>query len=137
TQAGAGIVTLSGVNTYTGNTNLNAGILSVAQSANLGSANNSLVFSGGTLQLTGDLTGSNRKVTLGAGGGTVDTGAFAGDFGDIDPGNFTKNGNGTMNVRSINANNLTVNAGILRVRASSLATSSTSILTSAPTISAA
>ncbi|MCE9556019.1 MAG: autotransporter-associated beta strand repeat-containing protein [Planctomycetes bacterium] len=47
-----GIWTLAGANTFTGTTTLTGGRLSVGATANLGNAN-SLVFNGGTLQITG------------------------------------------------------------------------------------
>lgn len=53
TKTGAGILTLTGTNTYTGATTLSAGTLSVAATAHLGASASSLVFDGGTLQITG------------------------------------------------------------------------------------
>src|SRR5206468_1470323 len=93
--------------------------VSVGASNNLGdgSGTNNLSMNNGRLLLTGAISGSNRKITLSGSGGTVDTNGFDATFGAIDPGNFTKNGNGTMHTSSINANNLTVNAGTLHVRA--------------------
>src|SRR5205823_5124441 len=79
----------------------------------------------------------NRKITLAVGGGTINTNGFDSDFGAIDPGNFTKNGLGTMHVTKIVANNLTINAGRMHVRASGDSTASTSVLTAAPSINAA
>jgi autotransporter-associated beta strand protein len=53
TKTGAGILTLTATNTYTGATTLSAGTLSAAATANLGAAAANLVFDGGTLQITG------------------------------------------------------------------------------------
>jgi len=68
---GAGTTTLSGNNTYTGGTTLNAGIVSVSQNNNLGAASGTLTFDGGTLQTTAGFS-MNRATTIGAGGGTFD-----------------------------------------------------------------
>ncbi|MEO7099386.1 MAG: autotransporter-associated beta strand repeat-containing protein, partial [Luteolibacter sp.] len=55
TQAGSGTTTLNTANTFTGSTTLTAGTLSVADTTYLGgaTANNSIIFNGGTLQVTG------------------------------------------------------------------------------------
>jgi autotransporter-associated beta strand protein len=53
TKIGAGTLTLTNANTYTGATTLSIGTLSVGTSANLGAAAANLVFDGGTLQVTG------------------------------------------------------------------------------------
>ncbi|MEO5715948.1 MAG: autotransporter-associated beta strand repeat-containing protein [Luteolibacter sp.] len=55
TKTGAGTWVLTGTNTFTGATTLTAGTLSVADTTYLGgtSANNTIVFNGGTLQVTG------------------------------------------------------------------------------------
>lgn len=52
-KLGANTLTLTGTNSYTGQTTLSAGTLSVGTSANLGGAN-SLIFDGGALQVTGN-----------------------------------------------------------------------------------
>lgn len=70
-HGGAGTTTLSGSNTYTGGTTLNAGIVSVSQNSNLGAANGTLTFNGGTLQSTAGFS-MGRTTTIGGGGGTFD-----------------------------------------------------------------
>jgi autotransporter-associated beta strand protein len=97
TKIGAGTLTLTGTNDYTGNTNIDAGILNVAIGDNLGDAANGLTFDGGTLFTTGAIT-TSRAITLNAGGGTIDTSGFDDTFsGVIDGGgSLTKNSAGTL-----------------------------------------
>jgi autotransporter-associated beta strand protein len=73
-KVGAGTVTLSGTNSYTGGTALDAGVLSVSRDANLGTAAGSLTFNGGILRNT-DAFASARSVLLNATGGGFQTDA--------------------------------------------------------------
>ena len=68
TQAGTGILFISGANTYTGNTILQAGTLQIASNSAIGTG--TLEFAGGTLS-GGNLTLANA-VTIDAAGGTID-----------------------------------------------------------------
>ncbi len=93
---GDGILTLTGINTYSGGTLLNGGILKVSQDANLGAATGPVSFSGGTLQAAGALTSSRTLVVQGS--GAFDTGTYASVFnGELfGYGTFTQKGSGSL-----------------------------------------
>jgi autotransporter-associated beta strand protein len=105
TITGNGILALRGMNTYSGGTNLNGGIVNVERDANLGSGN--LTFNGGSLQIGTLQTAANftftRAITLNPYGGILDiinsntsssaltvTGIISGT------GTLTKNGDGLL-----------------------------------------
>ena len=119
TKSGAGRLTLTGINSYTGSTIFNAGAVSVSDNANLGDAAGGLVFNGGTLQTTADLT-MNRATTLGGQGSTIDTlvGTALAHQGAIGgAGGLTKTGAGTLVVTGANsyAGGTAFNAGVVSV----------------------
>src|SRR3989440_269792 len=128
TKAGTGRMTLSGVNTYTGATAINGGVLSIAADNNLGAAPGSatpgqLAFGGGTLQTTATFTlSSNRGIAFNS-TGTIDVAssttltyggiaAGAGGLTKTSPGALTLAGNNTY------TGTTTVSAGMLLVNGS-------------------
>ena len=63
TKTGEGVLVLSGVNTYTGNTHFAQGGLSVSGDSNLGASSSSLHFQGGALKVTSSFT-SARDIVI-------------------------------------------------------------------------
>lgn len=116
TKTGAGTLLLSSPSTYSGSTTLSAGVASISASSHLGngSATNTLVFNGGTLQSTANTyaLGSSRSVAL-TGNGTiqVDAGKLTIDGAVSGSGNLSKTG-----------------AGVLALTGASSATGATSIV---------
>ena len=114
-KSGAGTLTVSTTNDFTGPTTITGGVLAVAAlgdagtPSSIGAASTSagnLVINGGTLRLTGSQTNTNRNATLGAAGGTIDI-ATAGSSLQISgalsgAGRLTKAGPGTLLLASAN-----------------------------------
>ncbi|WP_447922042.1 autotransporter outer membrane beta-barrel domain-containing protein [Achromobacter aegrifaciens] len=73
-KAGAGMLTLSGSNSYAGGTTVQGGTLSVASDASLGAAGGSLTLDGGRLQSTATIS-TSRAIAAGAAGGSFDPSA--------------------------------------------------------------
>ena len=120
---GSGTQVLTGVNTYTGGTQINAGILNINGDAALGDVSSTLTFTGsGTLQagVNGITLSPNRAITLNSGvTGAIDTQAFnmsiAGPIGG--PGSLNKVGSGilTLTGSSNYSGQTNVSGGTLQV----------------------
>jgi fibronectin-binding autotransporter adhesin len=137
TKDGAGVLTLSGANTYTGITTISAGTLSankiVVSSSNssLGNATSAVILGGtstaGTLSYTGAAATYTRGFTVNAGGGGI-TNAGTGLL-TIGTGAIANSGSLTFNA---NASGITVNSiisglgSIIKIGAGSLTLANTS-----------
>ncbi|WP_331318608.1 amidase family protein [Methylobacterium mesophilicum] len=106
-KLGAGTLTLSGTNTFSGGVVLAGGTLAVSRDANLGAASGPLAFDGGTLQVTGTaFTATTRPITWGRNGGGLDIADPANTFtltqALAGPGGLTKRGPGTLALSGAN-----------------------------------
>jgi outer membrane autotransporter protein len=138
-QNGSGKTVLTGANTYTGGTLINGGTLVVTLDSNLGSSSGGVTFNSGTLQFGASFgLAPTRAMTLGVGGGTIDTNGFTTTIVQAitGSGGLTKNGAGTLtlvgantysggtilnagtlvvnNNQALGLGNVSINAGILR-----------------------
>ena len=120
TKTGAGTLTLTGANSYSGGTRLNSGTVAVASDARLGTGG--LTFNGGALQTLAALTSTKAVSLLGA--GTIDTNGFTSTFSGAitGAGSLAKTGAGTLILTGANTftGGTTVNAGTLQGNTTSL-----------------
>ena len=127
---GSGILTLSGVNTYTASTTINAGTISISADSGLGAAPGSataghLTLNGGTLESTADFTlNSNRGIALGASNGIIDVNSGTTlTYGGImaGSGTLTKVDSGTLTLSGVNtySGSTTINGGTVSISADS------------------
>ena len=123
-KVGTGILTLAGINSYSGGTALNGGLLSISSDSNLGAPSIPLTFSGGGLETIATMA-SSRNLTLNSEGGTIqvdtegNTTTLSGIIGGA--GSLTKIGPGTLTLAGTNTYNggTDLNGGILSVSADS------------------
>src|SRR5437867_191768 len=140
TQAGAGTVTLSATNTYTGVTTINAGTIAVAADARLGTppavaTPGRLTFGGGTLRTTASFTvAANRGIAL-TGAGTISTDpgttlTYGGIIAGASP--LTKAGTGTLIVSGANTYTgaTAISAGTLQLGATNALPSGSAVTVS-------
>jgi autotransporter-associated beta strand protein len=132
-KMGTGVQTLNGVNTYTGNTMIDAGTLSINSEASLGVASNQLTINAGTLEVNTSIT-SARTINLANAASTiqVDSGQTYTDnnASGLTGTGLVKSGAGTMVVTNplTLSGTVSVSNGILELQ------SGTSTVGSAPTI---
>jgi len=136
TKQGADTLTLTGNNTYTGGTTLNAGTLSVNRTESLGASSGNLTFGGNsTLATTADIT-SSRNYTINSDVvATIDTASFTTLSNNAvisGSGALMKAGTGNLTLTGVNTytGNTTVGNGNLTVSgAGRLANTSNVIIT--------
>jgi autotransporter-associated beta strand protein len=98
TKAGTGVLVLTGANTYTGVTNVNAGILNIQNNSALGTtANGTVVSSGAKLQIQNNITVAGEALTL-YGGNLVSAtgGQSVSTYGAYEVRRFTTTGSQTL-----------------------------------------
>jgi autotransporter-associated beta strand protein/T5SS/PEP-CTERM-associated repeat protein len=112
TKQGAGILVLTGTNTYTGNTSIISGTLVVSENSSLADSTNVSVATGATYQVDatdtiGSIAGNGTIILNGyslTAGGSNSTTTFSGMMRDEPgyPGSFTKAGTGTLTLSGNN-----------------------------------
>ena len=112
TKQGAGILVLTGTNTYTGNTSIISGTLVVSENSSLADSTNVSVATGATYQVDatdtiGSIAGNGTIILNGyslTAGGSNSTTTFSGMMRDEPgyPGSFTKAGAGTLTLSGNN-----------------------------------
>jgi autotransporter-associated beta strand protein len=126
TKNGTGTLTLSGNNTYTGTTTLNAGTVVIGHANGLGTTGN-ITFGGGALQYGSGITQDLSSRIKNSGSAIlVDTNSnnvtFATAVNSTNSGGLTKNGTGTLTLNATNTytGTTTINGGTLQIGSAGL-----------------
>jgi autotransporter-associated beta strand protein len=118
TKTGAGTIVLSGTNSYTGGTQLNAGTLSISDDQNLGQSSGVVTFNGGTLAMTDGIVTARSMVFNSAGRIDVASTTLSSLTGTLTgTGGLVKSGEGTLFLTGDNtySGGTTISAGALVV----------------------
>jgi autotransporter-associated beta strand protein len=126
TKNGTGTLTLSGANTRTGTTTLNAGTVVIGHANGLGTTGN-ITFGGGALQYGSGITQDLSSRIKNSGSAIlVDTNSnnvtFASAVDSTNSGGLTKNGTGTLTLNATNTytGTTTINTGTLQIGSAGL-----------------
>jgi autotransporter-associated beta strand protein len=117
TKNGAGTLILGGANTFAGFVSANAGILSISNDNNLGTAT-SVSFNGGAILTTAGIN-STKLLNVNGAGGSLDMGPFASTFGGITSNTTTatlhKTGTGVLTVNFARVGSLSIDNGTVAI----------------------
>lgn len=110
TKSGAGVLTLTGANTYSGITAIDQGTLVVSSDANLGTGT-TIEFNGGTLKAAQSFS-SSKNFTRGTNFvGTIDTAGFDLTFSGTNAAGISKTGAGSLTLTNPAAGSISVSQG--------------------------
>ena len=115
-KTGLGTAILSVASSHTGGTTVNGGVLGVHADSALGVATGGVTISNAATLQAGNTFTSNRAVTLGTGGGKIDTNGNTVAFASVTGSTLTKLGSGALILRGAQSYNaLTASAGTTNI----------------------
>jgi autotransporter-associated beta strand protein len=114
TKSGAGTLTLTGSNTYSGVTAIDQGTVVVSSDANLGTGT-AVEINGATLKAAQSFSSTKSFTNTTAEVGTVDTGGFNLTFSSVNTGAIEKTGAGTLTLTNPAPGTVIINQGALNL----------------------